>query len=97
MRRQRVDHAYNTAVTLVRAYDMIAHEDLKITNMTARPKPRPDGNGSYRPNGVAAKASLNNSIYDAGWGIDPAAPRSGAANVATLLRGTASPRRSSDV
>jgi putative transposase len=48
---------------------MIAHEDLKITNMTGRPKPRPDGNGSYRPNGVAAKASLNSSIYDAGWGI----------------------------
>jgi putative transposase len=69
VRRQRVDHAHTTALTLVRAYDMIAHEDLKITNMTGRPKPRPDGNGSYRPNGVAAKASLNNSIYDAGWGI----------------------------
>ena len=37
--------------------------------MTARPKPRPDGIGAYEPNGAAAKAGLNKSILDAGWGI----------------------------
>jgi transposase len=42
---------------------------LKITNMTRRPKPRRDGNGAYEPNGAAAKAGLNKSIHDAGWGI----------------------------
>ncbi len=37
--------------------------------MTRRPKPRPDGNGGHDPNGAAAKAGLNKSIHDAGWGI----------------------------
>jgi putative transposase len=37
--------------------------------LTARPKPRPDGDGGYQPNGAAAKAGLNKSILDAGWGI----------------------------
>jgi putative transposase len=53
----------------VRDHDLIVHEDLKITNMTARPRPRPDGNGGHQPNGAAAKAGLNKSIHDAGWGI----------------------------
>jgi putative transposase len=69
VRRQRLDHAHNTALALVRAYDLIVHEDLKITNMTKRPRPRPDGNGGHEPNGAAAKAGLNKSIHDAGWGI----------------------------
>jgi putative transposase len=69
VRRQRLDHAHKTALTLVRAYDVIVQEELKVTNMTARPKPRPDGNGGYAPNGAAAKSGLNKSINDAGWGI----------------------------
>ena len=69
VRRQRLDHAHNTALTLVREHDLIVHENLKITNMTARPKPRPDGTGDHQPNGAAAKAGLNKSIHDAGWGI----------------------------
>jgi putative transposase len=68
-RRQRLDHAHKAALALVRAYDLIVHEDLKIKNMTARPKPRPDGHGGHEPNGAAAKAGLNKSIHDAGWGI----------------------------
>jgi putative transposase len=69
VRRQRLDHAHTTALALVRGYDLIVHENLKITNMTARPKPRSDGHGGYEPNGAAAKAGLNKSINDAGWGI----------------------------
>lgn len=69
VRRQRLDHAHTTALAPVRAHDVIVHEDLKITNMTRRPKPRPDGRGSYEPNGAAAKSGLNKSINDAGWGI----------------------------
>jgi putative transposase len=69
VRRQRLDHAHNTALALVRAHDLIVHEDLKIANMTARPKSRPDGSGNYEPNGGAAKSGLNKSINDAGWGI----------------------------
>jgi putative transposase len=67
--RQRLDHAHQIALALVRAYDVIVHEDLKITNMTARPKPRPADDGGYAPNGAAAKSGLNKSIHDAGWGI----------------------------
>ena len=43
-------------------------EDLRITNMTRRPKPRPNDQGGHDPNGAAAKAGLNRSILDAGWG-----------------------------
>ena len=69
VRRQRLDHAHKTALALVRDHDLIAHEKLQVTNMTARPRPRPDGSGGHQPNGAVAKAGLNKSIHDAGWGI----------------------------
>jgi putative transposase len=68
-RCQRLDHAHKTALALVRDHDVIVHEKLRIASMTMRPRPRPDGNGGHEPNGAAAKAGLNKSIYDAGWGI----------------------------
>ncbi len=68
-RRQRLDHAHKTALTLVRDYDLLVHEDLQVRNMTARPSPRPDSTGGHQPNGAAAKSGLNKSILDAGWGI----------------------------
>jgi putative transposase len=69
VRRQRLDHAHKTALALVRNHDLIVHENLQITNMSTRPKSRPDGGGGYEPNGAAAKSGLNKSINDAGWGI----------------------------
>lgn len=71
VRRQRLDHAHKTALTLVREHDFIAHEDLKIRNMSKAPAPKPDPGspGSFLPNGAAAKAGLNRSIADAGWGV----------------------------
>jgi putative transposase len=71
VRRQRLDHAHKTALGLVREHDFIAHEDLKIRNMskTPAPKPDPDQPGTFLPNGAAAKAGLNRSINDAGWGV----------------------------
>ena len=70
-RRQRLDHAHKTALRLVREHDFIAHEDLKIRNMSKAPAPKPDPDrpGSFLPNGAAAKAGLNRSICDAGWGV----------------------------
>ncbi len=68
VRRQRLDHHHKTALRLVRSYDLIAHENLAVANMTRSPAPRPDGGGGYVPNGSAAKAGLNKSILDAGWG-----------------------------
>ncbi|MFF1843902.1 RNA-guided endonuclease InsQ/TnpB family protein [Streptomyces sp. NPDC058217] len=71
VRRQRLDHAHKTALDLVRAHDFIAHEDLKIRNMSKAPAPKPDPEraGAFLPNGAAAKAGLNRSIADAGWGV----------------------------
>ncbi|MFI5792310.1 RNA-guided endonuclease InsQ/TnpB family protein [Streptomyces sp. NPDC051677] len=71
VRRQRLDHAHKTTLGLVREHDFIAHEDLKIRNMSKAPAPKPDPDqpGSFLPNGAAAKAGLNRSINDAGWGV----------------------------
>ncbi|MET9896310.1 transposase, partial [Streptomyces sp. NPDC006465] len=71
VRRRRLDHAHKTALGLVRAHDVIAHEDLRIRNMSRAPTPKPDPDrpGSFLPNGAAAKAGLNKSINDAGWGV----------------------------
>ncbi|MFZ3475900.1 RNA-guided endonuclease InsQ/TnpB family protein [Streptomyces sp. 4.24] len=71
VRRQRLDHAHKTALDLVRQHDFIAHEDLKIRNMVKAPAPKPDPEqpGVFLPNGAAAKAGLNRSISDAGWGV----------------------------
>ncbi|MFF4604402.1 RNA-guided endonuclease InsQ/TnpB family protein [Streptomyces sp. NPDC001339] len=71
VRRQRTDHAHRTALAMVRTYDVIAHERLSIANMVRAPKPKPDPEnaGAFLPNGAAAKAGLNKSIHDAGWGV----------------------------
>ena len=65
VRRQRVDHAHKTALWLVRHHDLIAHEDLRIANMTRSARGHIDAPGVN----VAAKAGLNRSILDAGWGV----------------------------
>jgi putative transposase len=68
LRRQRQDFHHKTALSLVRAYDVIYLEDLQIANMSRRPTPKPDDNGGYLQNGASRKAGLNKSIQDAGWG-----------------------------
>lgn len=67
--RQRRDYAHKSALQIVRRYDLIAHEDLRIQNMLRLPAPRPDGQGGFLPNGASAKIGLNRSIHDAGWGV----------------------------
>ena len=69
VRRSRLDHAHKIALALVRDHDVIGHEALNVANMTRRPAPRPAGDGTYEPNRAAAKAGLNRSILDAGWGV----------------------------
>ncbi|WP_432923358.1 RNA-guided endonuclease InsQ/TnpB family protein [Microbispora sp. CA-135349] len=63
--RQRRDTAHKAALALVRAYDVIVHEDLRIANMTR------SASGTIEAPGrnVAAKSGLNRSILDAGWGV----------------------------
>jgi putative transposase len=54
----------------VNDYDVIVVEDLAITNMVRAPRAKldPDAPGTFLPNGAHAKAGLNRSIHDAGWG-----------------------------
>ncbi|MFI7450608.1 RNA-guided endonuclease InsQ/TnpB family protein [Nonomuraea sp. NPDC049714] len=63
--RQRLDGAHKAALALVRTYDVIAYEDLRITNMTR------SASGTVEQPGrkVAQKSGLNRSILDAGWGV----------------------------
>ncbi|WP_319019026.1 RNA-guided endonuclease InsQ/TnpB family protein [Microbispora sitophila] len=65
VRRRRLDYAHKQALSLVRAYDVIVHEDLRIANMTR------SASGTIVQPGrnVAAKTGLNRSILDAGWGV----------------------------
>ncbi|SDL42121.1 putative transposase [Nonomuraea maritima] len=65
VRRQRLDHAHKAALALVRDYDLIVHEDLRIANITRSASGTIDAPGRN----VAAKAGLNRSILDAGWGV----------------------------
>ncbi len=68
VRNQRKDLAHKLSRELVDRYDLIVHEDLEITNMVRRPRPRRAEDDNYGPNGAAAKTGLNRSIADAGWG-----------------------------
>jgi putative transposase len=65
VRRQRLDGVHKAALALVRAYDVIVCEDLRIANMTRSAAGTRDAPGA----GVAAKSGLNRSILDASWGI----------------------------
>ncbi|MEV4568008.1 transposase [Nonomuraea sp. NPDC049419] len=65
VRRQRLDHAHRAALVLVRGYDVIVHEDLRIRNMTRSVSGTIDAPGRD----VAQKAGLNRSILGAGWGV----------------------------
>ncbi|MFB9470439.1 RNA-guided endonuclease InsQ/TnpB family protein [Nonomuraea salmonea] len=65
VRRQRLDCAHKAALALVARYDMIVHEDLRIANMTRSASGTIDRPGRN----VTAKAGLNRSILDAGWGV----------------------------
>lgn len=66
--RQRLDHAHKVWRALVNDYDLIVHEDLRVSNLVRRPAPRVDGQGGFKANGAATKSGLNRSILDAGWG-----------------------------
>ena len=70
VRASRTDFLHRTSARLVRDHDAIALEDLAVANLTRLPKPKPDPQrpGKYLPNGAAAKAGMNKSISDCGWG-----------------------------
>lgn len=70
IRNQRRDFAHKATRQLINHYQVIVLEDLQTTNLVKRPKPKQDEEtGQYLPNGASAKAGLNKSITDAGWGL----------------------------
>ncbi len=65
VRCQRLDHAHKVAVGLVRRYDLIVCEDLRIANMTRSSA----GTVQVQGQRVGAKSGLNRAILDAAWGV----------------------------
>jgi len=61
--RTRAWHTHQLSHDLVRDYDLIAIEDLRVTNMTRSAAGTLERPGVH----VAAKAGLNRAILDAGW------------------------------
>jgi putative transposase len=64
VRQLRREYAHQLSARLVADYDLIAVEDLHVTTMTRSARGTRDEPGTN----VAAKAGLNRSILDAGWG-----------------------------
>ncbi|TCC04461.1 transposase [Kribbella soli] len=69
-RDRRTDWVEKTSTDLARRFDVIRVEDLRIPQMTSRPKPRADPArpGAYLPNLRRAKAGLNRGILANAWG-----------------------------
>lgn len=68
VRNQRQDYLHKISSFLVNNYDTICLEDLNVSGMTKRCKPKQDESGNYVPNGQSAKSGLNRAILDQGWG-----------------------------
>jgi putative transposase len=68
IRNQRRDFHHKQSRILVDTFEIMVFEDLSMHHMVKRPKVKTDENGKYLRNGAAAKAGLNKSILDAGWG-----------------------------
>ncbi|MEI8408645.1 MULTISPECIES: zinc ribbon domain-containing protein [unclassified Kribbella] len=68
---RRKDWVEKTSTYRARRFDVIRVEDLHITQMTRRPKAKPDPErpGRYLPNRRRAKAGLNRGILGNGWGL----------------------------
>lgn len=66
----RNDLRHKLTTWIANTYAEISIEDLNVKGMTAKPQPKEDPNnpGHYLPNGRKAKAGLNKSILDVGFG-----------------------------
>jgi putative transposase len=64
--RQRKQWHFETAQELIDKAEVIFVEALKVSNLSRRHQPKPGENGTFLPNGQAAKSGLNKSFADAG-------------------------------
>ncbi|MGA3219326.1 MAG: RNA-guided endonuclease TnpB family protein [Acidimicrobiales bacterium] len=60
----RADGLHKLTTRLAAGYGTVVVEDLALKGMTARPKPKPEGQGGYRRNGARRKAGLNRAVLD---------------------------------
>lgn len=69
--RKKLDWVEKTTTRMVRENDVLVLEKLQIRNMVKAPspKPDPDNEGRYLPNGARAKAGLNRVIHASCWGM----------------------------
>lgn len=67
---RRKDWVEKTSTDLAARFDLIRVEDLRIGQLTRRPKPRPDPMqpGKFLPNGRRAKTGLHRKILESAWG-----------------------------
>lgn len=68
---RRKDWVEKTTTRIAANYGLLAVETLPTRNMVRSPKPKPDPDheGHYLPNGKAAKSGLNKGIYANCWGL----------------------------
>ena len=68
---RRRDWVEKTTTRIATRYGVVVVEKLATRNMVRAPKPKPDPDheGRYLPNGKAAKAGLNRGIYANCWGL----------------------------
>jgi putative transposase len=64
--RQRKQWHFETAQELIDKAEVIFVEDLKVSNMARRNKPKQGEDGAFLQNGQSAKSGLNKSFADAG-------------------------------
>lgn len=69
--KQRRDFLHKTANRLVERYDAIGVEDIDMTVMARKPKPKPDPGheGRYLPNGASSRSGLAKSTMDNAYGM----------------------------
>ncbi len=69
VRNQRRDFQHKQAKKLVQEHQVIVFEDLQLTNLVKRAKPKRDTETEqYLPNGASAKSGLTKSVLDNGLG-----------------------------
>ena len=66
---QRKDFLHKLSAQLVQSHAAVVTEDLAVANMVRRPKAKKADDGTYAPNGAAAKSGLNRGILDAAPGM----------------------------
>ncbi|NUR96868.1 MAG: transposase [Kribbellaceae bacterium] len=66
---RRKNWVETTSTDLARRFDIIRVEDLRVAQLTKRPRPKPDTErtGVWLPNGRRAKAGLNRGILVNAW------------------------------